>query len=343
MRLLTVKMSSLGDVLHTLPAVTDAARHHPELQVDWVVEEAFAEVPAWHPAVDRVIPIALRRWRHEPARAWRRREWGRFRQALGAHRYNWVIDAQGLIKSALVTHLARGERWGLDRRSAREPLAALAYQHRCRVPHGRHAAYRVRELFAASLGYATPASAPDYGLATRFPRRPARRPAYLVFLQATTWPSKHWPVVYWQALARHAATHGFRVKVPSGTVRERRCAAEIAAGDNGVDVLPPMGLGELAGVLQGATATVGVDTGLGHLAAALGVPCVSLYGATHPGLTGTHGQGQRHLQADFPCAPCLNRRCRHRGPSGVNPACYGTLPPWKVWDTLQSLLSGHAP
>ena len=103
MRILLIKTSSLGDVIHALPAVTDAARAIPGIRFDWVVEESFAEIPAWHPAVDRVIPVALRRWRKAPFSAWFGGEWHRFRQSLRAERYDAVIDAQGLLKSALLT------------------------------------------------------------------------------------------------------------------------------------------------------------------------------------------------------------------------------------------------
>ena len=134
MNLLLVRMSSLGDVLHALPALTDALRQIPELQVDWVVEEGFAQVPGWHSAVHRTIPVTFRRWRKTPIRTLRSGEWARLRETIRASRYDRVVDAQGLVKSALLTRMARGKRWGFDRASARESLAALAYQHRCHVP-----------------------------------------------------------------------------------------------------------------------------------------------------------------------------------------------------------------
>ncbi|APZ42113.1 lipopolysaccharide heptosyltransferase I [Acidihalobacter ferrooxydans] len=337
MRVLLVKMSSLGDVVHTLPAVTDAYHALPALSIDWVVEESLAEIPAWHPAVGTVLPIALRRWR----RGWRasRAERQTFRQRLREQPYDRVLDAQGLLKSAAVARLARGPRWGLDRQSAREPLAALAYDHRVTVDKAQHAVPRLRQLFAAALGYAPPDTPADYGIAhDRLP--PAQQRGDLLFLHGTTWATKHWPETHWQILAKQATHAGLRVLLPWGDATERARAERIAAaGDaNLCTVLPRLSLGQLAGVLDTARAVVGVDTGLAHLAAALHVPAVTLYGPTRPDRTGTFGPGQVHLTAQFACAPCMRRTCRYRGPAHVWPACFGTLPPDRVWEALERLL-----
>lgn len=337
MRLLLIKMSSLGDVIHTLAAVSDARRLLPGLRVDWVVEEGLAEIPAWHPAIERVIPIGLRRWR----RAWgaTRGERRVFKKRLRESRYDLVLDAQGLIKSALVARLGRGPRWGLDRRSAREPLAALAYDHRVAVDKAQHAVPRLRQLFAAALGYEPPATEADYGIDRK--RLPASAyEADLLFLHGTTWATKHWPETFWQALVVRAARAGRQVLLPWGDDTERARAERIAAAaPQAVEVLPRLSLGELAGVLGRVRAVVGVDTGLAHLAAALGVPSVTLYGPTRPDRTGTYGPGQEHLAAEFPCAPCMRRTCSYQGPAEVQPACFGTLPPERVWQDVERLLA----
>ena len=153
MRVLIIKTSSLGDVLHTLPAVTDATLQTPGIRFDWVVEEAFAEVPAWHAAVDEVIAVAIRRWKHHPFRVLRAGEPQAVVRQLRSTHYDLVLDAQGLLKSAVIARLARGPRSGLDRDSAREPLAARAYDRRFAIARNQHAVQRVRQLFAAALGY----------------------------------------------------------------------------------------------------------------------------------------------------------------------------------------------
>jgi heptosyltransferase-1 len=339
-KVLIIKTSSLGDVLHTLPAVTDAARLLPGIRFDWVVEEPFIEVPAWHAAVDAVIPVALRRWKHRPWHVLRLGEPQAAVKQLRRHSYDRIVDAQGLVKSAVISRFARGPRYGLDRASAREPLAARAYSRTFPVPRQQHAVERVRQLFAAALGYQVPATAPDYGIRERF--AVAARQSCLVFLHGTTWPSKHWPDEYWVELAAMAAASGLQVKIPWGNAGEQQRAKKIAAAHRGVEVLPRMQLGELAPVIAAARGVVGVDTGLVHLAAALGTPCVTLYGATDPGLIGTVGDAQLHLQADFPCAPCQERNCSYQGAAAVFPACYGSLTPARVWQTLAANMAGAA-
>ncbi len=337
MNVLLVKTSSLGDLLHTLPAVTDAQRLVRDLRVDWVVEEAYAQIPAWHPAVRRVITVALRRWRHQPLAAWRSGEWQRFQRGLRASQYDRVVDAQGLLKSALITRLARGERWGYSPRSAREPLAAIAYQRAVPVARGQHAVRRLRELFAAALGYSLAETPLDYGVGGSFPPRLGNGP--LVFLHGTTWHSKHWPLPEWQRLAALAGALGWRVRLPWATLQERLRAERIAAAGPHVEVLPAASLGTLAAVINEARAVVGVDTGLAHLAAALNVPSVTLYAASDPRLTGTVGTGQRRLQAQYRCAPCLRRVCPKTSASAPSPPCYRTLGADQVWAALRDTLT----
>jgi len=352
MRVLIIKTSSLGDVIHTLPALTDAARAIPGIRFDWVVEEAFAEIPTWHPAVDRVIPVAIRRWRKAPVAALLSGEWRRCTRALGATRYDATIDAQGLLKSAFLTRYVHAPTHGLDRGCAREPLASRFYTHRHAVPPGQHAVERVRGLFAKALGYALPAGPGDYGLdPARVPADPAAPAAaapYLLFLHGTTWATKHWPERYWRQLIERAVAGGWNIHLPWGNAAELARAVRLAAGLPGVTVLPRLKLAGLAAEIAGASACVAVDTGLGHLAAAFGVPTVSLFGPTDPGYTGAWGANQLHLASNFHCAPCLQRRCSYQPDAAERarfdivaeqPLCFTRLGPQRVWDALNGLLA----
>ncbi len=297
-----IKTSSMGDVIHTLPALTDALRAMPGLRFDWVVEEAFAEIPGWHPAVARVIPVGLRRWRRDLWHTLRTAPWRELKASLREQHYTAAVDAQGLLKSAWIGLLQPAPRMGYDCRSAREPLSALLYQQRFTVPGKQHAVERVRQLLAQALRYPLPATPPDYGIDTRRLPAGAAVGRNLVFLHATTRPDKHWPEPLWHELCDLALGAGYAVRLPWADALARERAERIADGRAGVEVLPRMGLTEVAGVLNQATAAVAVDTGLGHLAAALGVPCVSLYGATDPGLIGALGRRQVHLSS-APGAP----------------------------------------
>lgn len=341
MKILLVKMSSLGDVIHTLPALTDALQHFPDLQCDWLVEENFSEIPRWHPSVKRVIPIALRRWRkqlwQQPRTVWQ--QWREMQRQLTQYDYDSVLDAQGLLKSAVLTRFAKGARIGFDAASAREPFAARFYQQTYCVERNLHAVDRLRFLFAAALGYTlTPESVAqvDYGLKARFSvLSSVNSMPYLVFLHGTTWATKHWYDASWEDLARRVTAAGYRVKLPFGNAVEFERATRLSQAVAGVEILPKSSLTELAQILAQAKAVVGVDTGLAHLAAALDVPTISLYGATNPAKTGTRGQHQIHLAAKFPCAPCLKKHCDYQG---EQMACYRHLSVEQVWEALQKLI-----
>ena len=294
MRVLIVKTSSMGDVLHTLPALTDAQQAIADIQFDWVVEEGFAQIPSWHPAVDRVIPVAIRRWRKAWFSAPIKAERKAFRDAVRLQNYDVVIDAQGLVKSAaLVTRLAHGIKHGMDWSTAREPLASLFYNRKHHIAKQQHAVERTRELFAKSLGYAKPQSQGDYAIAQHFlNERNADARQYAVFLHATTRDDKHWPEAKWRELIGLFNHAGIRIKLPWGAPHEEARARRLAEGFDYVDVLPRMSLGDVARILAGAKFVVSVDTGLSHLTAALDRPNVTLYGPTDPGLIGGYGKNQ---------------------------------------------------
>lgn len=327
MRVLLIKTSSLGDVVHTLPALTDAARAIPGIQFDWVVEEGFAEIPAWHPAVAQVIPVAIRRWRKHLWQTFKSGEWQRFKQRLDQTQYDLVIDAQGLLKSAWLTRYVQAPIAGLDRDSAREPLASRFYDRAYAVPRDQHALERTRQLFAQALGYALPVGIGDYGLSRARLADVAPSP-YLVFLHGTTWASKHWPEACWRELAEHMSAQGWAVRVPWGNDNEKARAERIVAGIEHAAVLPKLNLAGVAKVIAGASACVAVDTGLGHLAAALDVPSISLYGPTLPGRVGAYGRGQVHLCATGPNAGLGDRYT----------PCFDGLDAPRVASQLQALL-----
>ena len=290
MNLLTIKTSSLGDVIHMLPALTDAVQALPQLHIDWLVEESFAAIPAWHPAVGNVITIAMRRWKKQWATCNTWREIGAVRGALRQQSYDLIIDSQGLIKSAVWTQMTPGPSAGYDRASAREPLASWFYDRKLSVPRQQHAIDRNRQLMARALGYTPDNPAPDYGLknlATRLPSLDIRLPfGCVVGLHGTSRADKLWPTAHWIALAQALAKEERHLVLPWGNEEERQRAEDIAHHCSHVVVLPKLGLDALAVLIDQAQAVVGVDTGLLHLAAALGKPGLALYTATPPALTG---------------------------------------------------------
>ncbi|HZX32846.1 MAG TPA: lipopolysaccharide heptosyltransferase I [Rhodocyclaceae bacterium] len=316
MRILLVKTSSLGDVIHNLPVVSDLKRSRPDAVIDWCVEENFAAIPRLHPGVSRVIPVAIRRWRKKLLDRGTWAEIGAFRNDLRTEPYDVILDTQGLVKSALVARQARGPIAGYAPEAAREPLAARFYDHTSAIPKAAHAVDRNRWLAAAVFGH--PGDLPlDYGIAAAplhadwLPARP-----YAVFLTATSRDDKLWEEARWLALGKSLAERGIRAVLPAGNPTERERAARLAAGIEGAVAAPPLGLEALAQLLAGARLTVGVDTGLTHLSAALKVPTVALYTATEPGLTGVLGTGF----------------CRNLGGPGRSPEAAA------VFDMLQAVL-----
>jgi heptosyltransferase I len=273
--------------VHNLPVVSDLAKQFPNAEIDWVVEEAFAEIPRLHPAVRRVMPVAVRRWRKtlfSPA-TWR--EIGAFRRHLREARYDAVLDSQGLLKSALIAAQATaGQHVGYDGASAREPLAARFYDQLIAVRKDAHAVERNRRLAADAFGYPLD-SPPDYGIgAPHLSASWLPASAYAVLLTATSRTDKEWRDDDWQALGMALIATGLRCVLPSGNAIERGRAARLATSLGRAVAAPPMNLAELAGLLAGAALVVGVDTGLVHLAAALKRPTLALYCASDPELTG---------------------------------------------------------
>ena len=329
-RVLLVKTSSLGDLVHLLPALTEAAAQHPDLRFDWLVEEAFAEIPAWHPAVAGVIPVNLRHWRREPVAAWRDGRWQRFVERLRGHDYELVVDAQGLLKSAFLAGRARGLRAGPDFGSAREPLAALSYHRRLAVPPELHAVTRMRRLLGLALGHVPdPEHWPGYGLEARLASLRAEHDSdddRVLLLHGTSWANKHWPEPHWIELARRLRSRGLVPALPWGSEAERTRAERIATAADG-EVLPRTDLASLFRTIALARGLVGVDSGLVHLAAATDTPGVALYGPTDPARTGVVGGCITSLAADFPCAPCLRRVCRSGEPPRIDPASGSALEP----------------
>ncbi len=317
----------MGDVIHTLPALTDAARAMPSVTFDWVVEEAFTEIPAWHPAVSQVIPVAIRRWRKDLFNTVGSNEWKQFKISLRKFHYDLVIDAQGLLKSAWVVRRVKAPAAGFDRYSAREPLASWFYQHKISVPKQMHAVERSRELFAHALNYSKPADKGDYGIDPHRFYGSSVEPPNVVFLHGTTRDDKHYPEPYWRRLAIMLTQAQYRVRLPWGNEVEKARAERIVAGIDNAEVLPKLNLQGVAGVLAQARAVVAVDTGLGHLSAALNIPTVSLYGSTNPALVGTYGENQIHLQAGDFAVPEADH-------TKVEPAIFSALVPEQVYRIL---------
>ena len=289
-RVLIVKTSSMGDVVHALPVVSDILAHYPGAQIDWLVEAPFAPIPRMHPGVRRVLPTSWRKWRNQLASPATWRAMGELRAELRREPYDVVLDLQGLIKSAVWARQSGGPVVGYDRKSIREPAAAWLYQRTAAVSRELHAVQRCRALAAAHMGYAVPTYAPDFGL--QVPTGTWKpRAAYALIIPNASRKEKFWPERHWVAVGRRMTELGWTPLVCWGQPDEQSLAESIAASCDG-DVPPFLKVGEMAAVLAGAHQVVGLDTGFTHLAAALGRPTLGIYCDHEPGLAGITGPGR---------------------------------------------------
>ena len=286
--ILFIKTSSLGDVIHHMPVLTEARKARPDARFTWLVEEAFAPLVRLHSAVAEVIPVAWRRWRKSLYAPATLSEIAGNLRAIRAPRYDEIVDSQGLLRTAVIARLARGRRHGYDTASIREPLAALFYDVRHSVSRDLHAVERNRILSGLALGF-TPQGAPDFGLDRA--RLASPGPRYGVLLHATARPGKQWPEAHWIALGHMLAGQGIDLVLPWGTDAERARSERIASALPRARVPERAPLDAVARLIAGAQFVVGVDTGLLHLAAALGVPLVAIFAGSKPGLTGPVGSG----------------------------------------------------
>ena len=290
MRVLIVKTSSMGDVVHALPAVSDMQRVRPDLQIDWLVEAPFAAIPALHAGVARVLPLAWRKWRKSLWRSATRRAIADLRHELRREPYDLVLDLQGLLKSALWARQARGPVAGYDRWSIREPLAALLYQRHAEVSRGLHAVERCRRLAASIMGYALPSTAPDFGIRAPAGAWQASAPS-AALIPCASRVEKLWPEERWVAVGLRLRQAGLAPVLLWGSEAEHARARRIAAACEG-EVPPFLSVADTGAVLGAAQQIVGLDTGFSHLGAAWGRPTIGIYCDHEPGLAGITGPGR---------------------------------------------------
>lgn len=309
LNILIVKLSSLGDVVHTMPAVQDIRRAFPLAQIDWVVEKGFAPLVQRCEGVRRVIPCELRRWRKAPFDAATRAAWKAFRAELQREAYDAVIDLQGLSKSALVAWLARlapvGQRYALANRtegSGYEAPTRWVADVALRIEPHVHAVQRSRLLCAAALGYALPADE-RYGLHPQAGHERVAlgtltaRPA-VALVHGTSRADKQWPAAHWITLARWLDSAGYDVALLHGTDEEQVRSEAMARAMPHAVVWPRLPLDALSDALAGCAGVIGVDSGLSHIAVALDLPHVQLYNFDTAWRTGPIGRvRQRSLYA----------------------------------------------
>ena len=340
-KILLVKMSSMGDIFHTFPAISDLKANYPNVIIDWVVEDGFKEIVDWHPAIHKAIPISLRRWMKERGgKSWR--EFKAWKKNLQSEHYDVVIDAQGLFKSALIAKCANATVIkGFNGKSAREPIASLFYKERFDVKKSQHAVERTRQLLGQAFGY-TPAPTLNFGINQNF-SHVTKKPRKLMFIIGTSWVTKLWSTYHWQRLTAIALEEGYDVEIMWGSTEERAIADSIiAACPQATRPLQRMTITAIAEKLVEAAGVIGLDTGFSHLAGALETPTIALYGATSPVKVGLIGNHTSNLQVEQPlaCMPCHKRHCKWLPENSHDtPPCMNGIKPFNVWSTLKTKIA----
>lgn len=287
LKILLVKMSSIGDLVHNLPMVSDIRANFADAQIDWIAEEACVEIPAMHNAVSNIIPFALRRWRRQRSRAaWH--EFRQFRARLRQEHYDYVLDNMASLKSLAVCKLARGPSFGPDWKSAREAPAGLFYDFPVRISRRLHAVERYRFLAAAALGYRLDMPL-DYGLEGKFARLEGMPGGdYAVLLHSTSRAEKLWYEAGWTEVGKYLSAQGMICVLPWGDETERLRSERLAEAIGNALVPPRMNLKQAMAMLAHVKLALGVDTGLAHMAAALHRPVVGIFCDSDPITAGVY-------------------------------------------------------
>ncbi len=338
MKILIVKMSALGDIIHTFPAVSDLLSEYPDAEIDWLCEEPFIDIARLHSGVSSVIPHGRLRWKKKRWSIATLKEQIAFYKTLRQKKYDYILDAQGRIKSARVGWLAGAPVFGLDRNSATDSETRFFYKQGFPIAKTVNAVERIRNLFGQIFQYQPPKSVNFGIIKEHLANSPEAWKTGIIFLHGTTWASKHWPDEHWASLLDLAKKDRCKVLIPWANPAELSRAEKLVADIGWGEVLPKMDLWSLSGVIAHCKGAVGVDTGLMHVAAGMGVPTVSIFGSTSVALTGALGDRVNNLQADYECSPCRKKTCPKL--TGDEPPCYKELPAEKVWNELDRISKG---
>ena len=296
-KILLVKLSSLGDVLHNLPLVWDLRARLPNAQIDWVVEEGYVHLlepllttPGFK-GIDHIIPFGLRRWKKNLFKLSTWKEFFDFKKRLQESSYDIIIETQGLLKSALVCFLAKKNSAAMiaglanaTKYSGYEPLAKFFYSQSVQVPIDCHAVDRSRRVMCSALDWPLVgrSTAPSF-----YPKNfleslsentlPGLQKPYVLCFHSTAREAKRWSNENWIALGKELAQRGYQPVFPWGSLSEKLISTQLASQIPGAIVPPAFSIEAAFSVIAGAALTVGVDTGLTHLAAVLGKPTVEIY------------------------------------------------------------------
>ena len=287
----------MGDLMHALPAITEAKHQINNITFDWVVDKSFSSVPKWHPSVENTIETNHREWKLNLFSSQSRNEMKKVLNKIDESEYDLIVDMQNNLKSAFLSFMCNSSVTGLDAKSAREYPAHLAYEKKIMVPKAMHAIQRQKQLLASALGYKTDTENTDYGISKANFKKPLDMPSnnYAICVQNASWITKQWPIESWKELLRILEKRDINLLFPSGNQEELDRANEICSVSEKALALEVLPLNEIAFLIDNSEFTLCSDTGLAHLSAVVGTPSLTLYGPTDTRLIGTYGENQNHF------------------------------------------------
>ncbi len=287
----------MGDLMHALPAITEAKDQINNISFDWVVDKNFSSVPKWHPDVENTIETNHREWKLNLFSSKSRNEMRDVVNKIDANEYDLIIDMQNNLKSAFLSFMCKSSVTGLDAKSAREYPAHLAYKTKINVPKSMHAVERQKLLLATALGYESNIENRDYGISRANFKKPLKicSSKYAICVQNASWTSKQWQIKYWQEFLKILEKKDLNFLFPSGSQAELDRATEICSVSQKALALEILPLDEIAFLIDNAEFAICSDTGLAHLSAVVDTPSLTLYGPTDVGLIGTYGNNQNHF------------------------------------------------
>jgi heptosyltransferase-1 len=341
MRILIIKLSSMGDVLHALPVLSDIKKHlGDDTQIDWVCEPAYAHLLQDHSFIHKAHSLPLREYKSF-LKGISSIEAKKLKQFLKNNSYDVILDLQGLLKSAWVSRWAHGKRLGYDAKSIREPLASWFYHQTISVSKNQHAISRMRELAAKAFGYAVPSDEPHYFLGSHHKKKSThvKTTPKLILFPFTTWESKHWPNEHWENFIKLSHNY-FNIVIAWGSEKEHQQAQSFCKLTTNCELAPELTIERMKEFLNDCDAFVGVDTGFSHLATAMDLPGIILMGPTDKTKSGPLGSKQIALDIDLPCRPCHKRQCPLTiEPNTLRPKCLALLSPELVLKKLQQIIN----
>lgn len=342
-KILLVKITSMGDLIQMLPALTDAQEAIPGIQFDWLCEDSFQDIPALHPSIRKIIPLPYRRWKKNLRQAISSGEIKQFLKSLRAEKYDMIIDAQSNIKSALFSLLAKGPHMGLDKTSVREYGAHFFYRQTINIDRNQNHTLRMRQLLAKFLDYPLPQTPYNYGIPKNYLEKiDMPLPSRFIFLTViASMQYKLWPEENWAKTIQYLIEKDFDIVMPWWSEAEKKRVTRLQNSHPRIHLLPPLNLKQKAYVLSQAKGSISLDTGLAHMAAALNIPNICLYGPNDAKFCGTMGQHQQHLTAHEPdCVPCNKSRCRFiEEQSHTYAPCMANIPSDIVQNAVEKMLA----